>query len=77
MENVLKSMDEHTKGLQKKLTTDIDNFNISKELAAIKCDLEIELNLDHARWTFDEPDFKLKCAELGLKPMNLNFLVNN
>lgn len=74
MDNILANMDVHTKGLQNKLTTDIDNFKISKQLAEIKCDLDISINLDDAMWDFDHNYLNENLASLGIRPMNLSFL---
>lgn len=76
MENILLNMDAHTKGLQTKLTNDIQNFNLSKQLAEIKCDLDINLDLNAAEWQFDKTKLNDNLAQLGIRPMNLNFLEN-
>lgn len=74
MDNVLLNIEAHTKGIQSKLKSDINNFNLSKQLAEIKCDLDIKINLDSAQWKFDNNDLNDNLSKLGIRPMNLNFL---
>jgi len=74
MDDILLNLNEHTKGIQTKLTTDLDNFKISKQLAQIKSDLELELELDSAIWEFDKNNLNANLERIGIRPMNLNFL---
>lgn len=74
MDDILLNLNEHTKGIQTKLTNDLDNFKISKQLAQIKSDLELELELDSAIWEFDKNNLNVNLESIGIRPMNLNFL---
>lgn len=76
MDNILLNIDSHTKGIQTKLINDIDNFHLSKQLAEIKSDLDVDLQLDSALWEFEKSQLNGSLAEIGIRPMNLNFLEN-
>ncbi|HLR59869.1 MAG TPA: 5'-3' exonuclease [Pseudogracilibacillus sp.] len=76
MDNILLNIDSHTKGIQTKLINDIDNFHLSKQLAEIKSDLDVDLQLDSALWEFEKSQLNGNLAEIGIRPMNLNFLEN-
>ena len=77
MDNILLNMDAHTKGIQTKLTNDINNFYLSKQLAEIKSDLDVELQLDSAIWKFDRSKLNGNLEQIGIRPMNLSFLETN
>lgn len=74
MDNILMNLTDLTPGLQKKLEDDLANFYLSKELAEIKTDLNLTVDLKAAEWNFNEDLFKEASANLGLRPMNLNFI---
>ncbi len=76
MDNILLNIEAHTKGIQTKLTDDISNYKLSKQLAEIKCDLDINLDINSAAWEFDSNDLNDNLSSLGIRPMNLNFLEN-
>ena len=76
MDNILLNIEAHTKGIQTKLIDDISNYKLSKQLAEIKCDLDINLDINSAAWEFDNNDLNDNLSSLGIRPMNLNFLEN-
>src|SRR5699024_4060244 len=48
MDDILLNLKEHTKVIQTKLTTYLNNLKISKKITKIKFDLEIKIELDSA-----------------------------
>lgn len=74
MDNVLINLKDLTPGLRNKIEQDLDNFYMSKDLAKIKTDLTLTVDLESAKWHFDEDVFREASTKLGLRPMNLNFI---
>ena len=57
IENIYKHLDEIEKaGIKKKLEADKDNAFLSKDLATIHCEVPIEFDFEHAK--FSDPDYE-------------------
>jgi len=66
MDNILQSMDELTKGIRSKIETDIAMFHLSKELAEIKCDVELEFTIDEPL-QINATEIEANLIKLGVK----------
>lgn len=64
---ILENIEHLSKGIQKKLSEELEMFYLSKQLATIKCDIEINLDLIDAEIMFDEVKAKDKILNLGLR----------
>lgn len=53
IDNLLLHKDELTKGLQNKLDTNLEMLYLSRDLAEIKCDVDISCELSTEHWSFD------------------------
>ena len=67
IDNLLENIDKLSKGIQTKLTNDLDMLHLSRELAEIKCDVPIQCELDTAMRTFEHEKIEAKLMELEFK----------
>ncbi len=67
IEAVLENKAELTKGIQNKLTENLDMLYMSKRLAEIKCDLSIDCILDEAKIDFHIPTINEQIESLGIR----------
>lgn len=67
VDNIIVNIDQLTKGIQTKINTDLKMLHLSRELAAIKCDIPIACELDTAVWSYDRIKVKEKLKELEFK----------
>lgn len=64
IEQMLEQLDTLPNGIKKKITADLEMLHLSKELATIKCDVEISCVLDDAVWNHDINQIKEKLIEI-------------
>lgn len=67
--NILQHVEELTPALQRNLTTDQENLNISKQLATIKCNLEIDCLLEESVWELNTEKVLEQFSVLSLNHM--------
>lgn len=70
IDNIIINIDQLTKGIQTKINTDLDMLHLSRELAAIKCDIPITCELDTAVWSYDRIKVEEKFAELEFRNLD-------
>lgn len=58
VEQMLTKLDQLPKGIQTKINTHLSMLNVSRQLAAIKCDVPVCCSLEDARWKFDYEQVK-------------------
>jgi 5'-3' exonuclease len=73
VENILASFDQLTKGLQKKITTDLKLLHLSRDLAEIKRDVPVSCDPDEAIWNVDIKKAEKKFAQFEMEKL-LEFL---
>ena len=64
IEKLLEQLEELPKGIQTKISADLDNLHMSRDLARIRCDVDIQCTLDDATWEHDLEVIKEKLMEL-------------
>jgi len=64
IEKLLEQLEELPKGIQTKISADLDNLHMSRDLARIRCDVDIQCTLDDAAWEHDLEIIKEKLMEL-------------
>ena len=64
IEKLLEQLEELPKGIQTKISADLDNLHMSRDLARIRCDVDIQCTLDDAAWEHDLEVIKEKLMEL-------------
>ena len=72
MENILERQTELTKGIQKKLAEQLDMFQLSKDLAEIKCDLPVSCILDDAVRHFQRDIIEIGLKDFGVRIRSLD-----
>src|SRR5699024_12530420 len=73
VENILASFDQLTKGLQKKITTDLKLLHLSRDLAEIKRDVPVSCDPDEEIWNVDIKKAEKKFAQFEMEKL-LEFL---
>lgn len=69
IDHILQNIDQLTKGVRNRIQSGLDMFYLSKQLAEIKCDLPIEVDIDDALYKIDTDNVQLKLAKLGIRPL--------
>ncbi|WLV26019.1 5'-3' exonuclease [Aciduricibacillus chroicocephali] len=64
---ILEQLDQLPKGVRTKIENDLDMLHVSRELAAIKCDVEIECPLERAEWKYDREIVRTTLLEKDLE----------
>jgi len=67
IELMLEKMDSLPKGIRSKIENDLDMMHLSRELAAIKCDVDLECPLEQAEWKYDRDLVKEQLIEMDLE----------
>jgi 5'-3' exonuclease len=62
IEGILENLEQLPKGVQTKIKNDIDMLHLSRDLAAIRCDVPIACELDTCHW---QPDINLVSAKFN------------
>jgi 5'-3' exonuclease len=73
IENLLANKERLTKGIQTKLENDLELLYISRQLAAIKCDVPVACELNLARKDFDKEKIEQKLLQLEFKNIERMF----
>ncbi|MNK30849.1 5'-3' exonuclease [compost metagenome] len=75
VDGILANLEELTKGVRTKIETDLDMLHLSRQLATIKCDVELACQIDECRLElnhaliaskFEELEMKSICAWMGV-----------
>ncbi len=74
IENILDNIDRLPKGVQTKISENLDMLHLSRDLAEIRCDVPIECSLEQAKWDYDKKKIEEKFTDLEFN--NLLKLVN-
>jgi 5'-3' exonuclease len=78
IEGILENLDKLTKGIRTKIEADLEMLHLSRQLAAIRCDIELECNLEACRWElnpalvtakFEELEMKSLCSWMGVEAL--------
>lgn len=64
---ILDQLEKLPKGVRAKIENDLDMLHVSRELAAIKCDVELECPLEQAEWKYDREVVKTALLEMDLE----------
>lgn len=67
IEAMLEKMETLPKGVRSKIESDLDMMHLSRELAAIKCDVDLECPLEQAEWKYDREQVKEQLIEMDLE----------
>ncbi len=67
VDNIIDNIAELTKGQQNKLSTEIDMFHLSKQLATIKCDVPITCQIENAKLSIPFSTIDQQIQELGVR----------
>lgn len=67
IDNIIDNIENLTKGMQSKISTNLNMLHLSRELAEIKCDIPISCELETAIWKYNKLQVKQKFAELELR----------
>ncbi|HLR01498.1 MAG TPA: 5'-3' exonuclease H3TH domain-containing protein [Virgibacillus sp.] len=70
IDELLNHIDELPKGIQTKISQDIDMLHLSRQLAEIKCDVPIACAIDDALWKLDEKRVQGVFQKLEFKNMD-------
>lgn len=70
IDELLNHIDELPKGIQTKISQDIDMLHLSRQLAEIKCDVPIACAIDDALWKLDEKRVQGIFQKLEFKNMD-------
>lgn len=69
IENILANKDKLTKGVRNKLVNELDMFYTCKQLAEIKCDLAIDINLEDAQYKINHLNVQKRLTNLGIREL--------
>lgn len=72
---ILAAIDDLTPGIRKKIKQDEQMFYLSKQLAEIKCDLAIDLNIEQAKLAYLPENVFKKLSELSLRLGSIKNLI--
>ncbi|MFC4557257.1 5'-3' exonuclease H3TH domain-containing protein [Virgibacillus kekensis] len=64
IDSLLENIDNLPKGAQTKIQTNLDMLHLSRDLAAIRCDVPVDCSLDQAKWAYDKAKIEAKFEEL-------------
>ncbi|WP_249869633.1 5'-3' exonuclease [Oceanobacillus saliphilus] len=67
IDNLLDNIDHLPKGVQTKISNNLDMLHLSRSLARIKCDVPVSCELDQALWKYDKATVTSKFEELEFK----------
>ncbi|MBP2000449.1 5'-3' exonuclease [Paenibacillus shirakamiensis] len=67
IEGVLRNLELLSKGVRTKIEQDLEMLHLSRELATIRCDVELVCSMDHCRLEFDHQLVISKFEELEMK----------
>ncbi|WP_083180106.1 5'-3' exonuclease [Paenibacillus yonginensis] len=67
VEGILANLDKLSKGIRAKIETDLEMLHLSRDLASIRCDIELECDLNACRWELNHPAVVAKFEELEMK----------
>ncbi|WP_010649074.1 5'-3' exonuclease [Oceanobacillus massiliensis] len=67
IDNLLENIDNLPKGVQTKISNNLDMLHLSRSLAQIKCDVPVSCPLDQAIWKYDKVRVSTKFEELEFK----------
>ncbi|WP_223067838.1 5'-3' exonuclease [Paenibacillus caui] len=67
VEGILANLEQLSKGIRTKIEADLNMLHLSRELAYIRCDVQLECNLESCRWELDPPSVVAKFEELEMK----------
>lgn len=67
VEGILANLDRLTKSVRTKIEADLEMLHLSRELASIQCDIEVECDADSCFWQLDHPVVIAKFEELEMK----------
>lgn len=70
IENILENLDQLPNGVKTKIKNNLDMLHLSRQLAAIKCDVPVSCTLDKALWSYDEQKVAGKFAELEFRKLS-------
>lgn len=67
IDNILENIDSLTKGVQNNLKRDLEMLHLSRELATIKCDMDLPCCIANARWDYDKESISEKFISMDLE----------
>jgi len=70
VDNLLAHVDELTPAMQARVNTNLDMLALSQELAEIKLDTPVHIEMEQGIWKFDEQRVEDKFTELEFKPLH-------
>ncbi|WP_071459912.1 5'-3' exonuclease [Bacillus massilinigeriensis] len=70
VEGVLSNLEALPKGQRMKIKNDLEMLHLSRQLAAIKCDVPVECKIEHAVYNPDSDKILQKFAEIELKGLH-------
>ena len=74
IEGILENISALTKAQRSKIETDLDMLHLSRDLAAIRCNVEIDFPLEEALLQVDEEKMAWKFNELEFKNWRKNLI---
>lgn len=72
IEGILENIEELTKGQRSKIEENLEMLHLSRKLAAIHCEAEVDCSLDEALFYIDEEKMRAKFDELEFKNWKKN-----
>src|SRR5699024_3143097 len=69
METILEEIESLTPGVRRRIEEGIDMYYLSEQLAEIKCDLEIDIDLADAVFSFNKTEMREKLQVFGLRKL--------
>jgi len=67
IEVLINQLDQLPKGIRNKIETDLEMLHLSRELATIKCDVEVSCSLEDATWQYDRMKTQEKLQAMDLE----------